>query len=658
MLYYIYMSIGAPETGNVMGARIFWYSGKGRGIFNVAFIALAMLAIFLLLAPQTVFAQPAKGELAEQAVSAQELGLYYGEATGLGTSDIRVIIVKIIRIGLGLLGIIALVIIIAGGVVWMTAGGSLDKIKIAKKILQNGVIGLAIILSAFAITQFIFSALLGGGAGGGGLFGGGAGGEGAGGDAARFNRYAGASHLGKVIQDHFPERGARNIPRNTQVIITFREPMKLDTLVKDTNGNGTFGDCVENRCDSINNEHVKISRTDEVEQGVSLDAVDAVVGGAGRTVTYIPREYLGTANEEVGYTVIFGGGIKKENDKPAFGGLKSSYTWVFVTGGQVDDTPPSVVRVSPSTDGGPDRVVQITFSEAMSPVGLEATTDANHFVRIYAPFVDGARNAEVKGVFRLVNGYKTAIFLPEQVCGQNACGDEKRCLPFNAATRVLLETAALLRDDRATGIPGSGLVDMSGNALDGGGENGSAKDGKANGQPLVAAGAFSPDNYWWQFRTSAQLDLTSPTLVSVSPLAKLDGDAKVQGGVPFEQPVEMLFSEEMSYGTIVDGMQFETSAGAPPIGFSSRMSEEDVGGGRLGTKVTIKPTLPLVEDMFYASRVPYTVFDAAQNCFYPAVGPGCDGSDPNNPSCCSYKRDVQGTRPGPAQGCGDVLAEE
>ncbi|MEK7644515.1 MAG: LamG-like jellyroll fold domain-containing protein, partial [Patescibacteria group bacterium] len=77
----------------------------------------------------------------------------------LAGGDIRVTITNIIRIALGLLGIIAFVIVLYGGFVYMTANGEEDKIATAKKILINGVIGLAIILSAFAITQFIFQKL-------------------------------------------------------------------------------------------------------------------------------------------------------------------------------------------------------------------------------------------------------------------------------------------------------------------------------------------------------------------------------------------------------------------------------------------------------------------------------------------------------------------
>jgi hypothetical protein len=83
-----------------------------------------------------------------------------GKGTGLAGGDIRVVIASIIRVALGFLGIIAVLIIIYGGYTWMTAGGDETKIEQAKKILTNAVIGLVIILSAYALTSFIIRSLL------------------------------------------------------------------------------------------------------------------------------------------------------------------------------------------------------------------------------------------------------------------------------------------------------------------------------------------------------------------------------------------------------------------------------------------------------------------------------------------------------------------
>lgn len=88
----------------------------------------------------------------------------------MGTGDPRVITANVIRIALGFLGILAVVLIMYAGWLWMTAKGEADKIEKAKKVLISAVIGLLIILSAFGIATFILNKLVGatGGAGGGG----------------------------------------------------------------------------------------------------------------------------------------------------------------------------------------------------------------------------------------------------------------------------------------------------------------------------------------------------------------------------------------------------------------------------------------------------------------------------------------------------------
>jgi len=94
-------------------------------------------------------------------VQAQDTGLEtVGEEAGIETDeDIRVLIARIIRIVFGFLGVIALLLVLYGGFVWMTAGGDPEKVNKAKKILINAFIGLAIMLLAFSITSFIISRL-------------------------------------------------------------------------------------------------------------------------------------------------------------------------------------------------------------------------------------------------------------------------------------------------------------------------------------------------------------------------------------------------------------------------------------------------------------------------------------------------------------------
>jgi len=66
---------------------------------------------------------------------------------------------SLINVFLGILGIIFLLLVIYAGFLWMTAGGEEDQVSEAKKLMINGVVGLILILTAYAITGFVVGAL-------------------------------------------------------------------------------------------------------------------------------------------------------------------------------------------------------------------------------------------------------------------------------------------------------------------------------------------------------------------------------------------------------------------------------------------------------------------------------------------------------------------
>lgn len=59
---------------------------------------------------------------------------------------------------LGIVGALALLFFIYGGVLWLTAGGKAEQIDKGKKILIGAVIGLAIIFGSWILVQFIMTA--------------------------------------------------------------------------------------------------------------------------------------------------------------------------------------------------------------------------------------------------------------------------------------------------------------------------------------------------------------------------------------------------------------------------------------------------------------------------------------------------------------------
>jgi uncharacterized membrane protein len=76
------------------------------------------------------------------------------------SDSINTAISQVIGIVLSFLGVIFFVLIIISGYQWMTAGGSKEQVQKAQERLKNAVIGLAIVLVAYAITFLITSLLV------------------------------------------------------------------------------------------------------------------------------------------------------------------------------------------------------------------------------------------------------------------------------------------------------------------------------------------------------------------------------------------------------------------------------------------------------------------------------------------------------------------
>jgi hypothetical protein len=76
-----------------------------------------------------------------------------------GTTDLATLAGSLISEAIGLLGILLLGLLLYGGVIWMTAGGDKAKVEKATAIIRNAVIGLIIVVLAYAISDFVLSSL-------------------------------------------------------------------------------------------------------------------------------------------------------------------------------------------------------------------------------------------------------------------------------------------------------------------------------------------------------------------------------------------------------------------------------------------------------------------------------------------------------------------
>jgi hypothetical protein len=83
------------------------------------------------------------------------LGNAADKAGVTGQADLPTVIGTVINAALTLVGLFFLILMVYAGYLWMTARGESDQVDKAKKIITGTVIGLVIVLSAYAITTFV-----------------------------------------------------------------------------------------------------------------------------------------------------------------------------------------------------------------------------------------------------------------------------------------------------------------------------------------------------------------------------------------------------------------------------------------------------------------------------------------------------------------------
>ena len=82
------------------------------------------------------------------------------ENMALGSNDLASIVGTVIQAFLGLLGVIFLVYMLYAGYNWMIAQGEEEKVEKAKDTIKRAVIGLIIVIGAYAISLWVFDRLL------------------------------------------------------------------------------------------------------------------------------------------------------------------------------------------------------------------------------------------------------------------------------------------------------------------------------------------------------------------------------------------------------------------------------------------------------------------------------------------------------------------
>ncbi len=74
--------------------------------------------------------------------------------------DFRLIIVDIIKFVLTFVALIFVIMILSAGFKWMTAGGDDSQVEKARNTLKHSIIGLLIVIAAWAIAHYVTTKLL------------------------------------------------------------------------------------------------------------------------------------------------------------------------------------------------------------------------------------------------------------------------------------------------------------------------------------------------------------------------------------------------------------------------------------------------------------------------------------------------------------------
>jgi predicted RND superfamily exporter protein len=125
---------------------------KIRKTFYILIVSLILLPNNLSLAEGYDF--DSSSGLDTSATSGGFAGTLFNNSDSINTA-----ISQVIGIVLSFLGVIFLVLTIVAGYQWMTAGGNQEQVQQAQQKLKNSVIGLIIVLAAYAITVLVTTIL-------------------------------------------------------------------------------------------------------------------------------------------------------------------------------------------------------------------------------------------------------------------------------------------------------------------------------------------------------------------------------------------------------------------------------------------------------------------------------------------------------------------
>ncbi len=601
-----------------------------------------------------------------------------GTQAGLVKSDIRLTIGKIIKVFLGILGIVFFVIILYAGYVYMTSGGDPTKVQTAKQWMTNATIGLIIIFAAYSIVSFILNALLNKDTGTYTI-------------TSTIPKGLGYSlsgnAFGEILSGHSPYPEQTGVPRNTMVVVTFKMPIEEKSFI-DMDSSSAYTGCPEaitkctnddcpadsSVCGPINKNTFKLYRCDKMPDWPDgtppSDCLNAQISDPEnfedivpgfvlitedrRSVVFNPygngvgsSNYLGSSEENVTYVVHMlsgANGIKRLS--PAGMSVFSNprdYYWRFTTSTAVDLTPPKIVSVIPVNQAGIDD--KVTDSSLCTP-GVDADCAVpkvfrNQIVVVnfnepVLPLLGGTDQTACNATsdvneaqLKLAAGEKVGTCTTSYVPGKWLTGiNQYRTIQFISSMECegveensCGEKAFCLPADKILeGLVKSAEIDEEAEiALLGTGIAdlaGNALDGNNDGK----ADGQPDDNYDdWSFGVGSAIDLTPPAIVELIP-------KNVSENVEIDVPIRAIFNEGLDPATVdtevyLYGQNYSSwfdpnlEIPAPP---STLMNTINMAHGLFAKVPEPAPGEPLPDGPVYMPVIKAQVRDMRQNCFTPS----------------------------------------
>lgn len=390
------------------------------------------------------------------------------------------------------------------------------------------------------------------------------------------------------IESHYPARDEKNVPRNSKILITFREAIRANSIRAEDG--------------MILSSSIRLY---QISPTPTLDAqsvqASVVASDDGKTVAITPSQLLGLPDAPSLYGVTLTSGLLSASGESLFGNT-GGYSWQFEVSGVVDNEPPRITHVFPTIPSANQEasvalnaLVQISFSEALDPSLVSGE-------KITVQSLD--TGAKVPGTILVGNQYRTVTFVPRDLCSTNSCKEPVYCFPEKGGRYQVSIKAATLTQQRSqesphrAAYPYDGIVDAAGNSLDGGGQNGSDRNSKADGPPA--------DNFIWSFVVTQNLDTTPPVIESVTPTrdsTKIDVAA----------PIDITFSKYMDLNSLHQGSIY--------LGNDvSYWVESEQAATSTRTRARLHHD-PLKKDTLYQPEVRASARDVYQNCYNPCAGP-------------------------------------